>query len=1001
MGCVVVGVAARVARWALAFAIVVAAPAVSWAQYFGTNKVLYKPQHFRILETEHFDIYFHGDDRAAADRAAVLAERWRRRFTRFFEHELEGRQPLVLYSSHPDFEQTTILESAIDIGTRGVTEGSRRRIILSVAGSLSDTAHVIGHELVHAFQFDLFATVPPMQRSATASLPLWFIEGLAEFLTLGPVDTHTAMWLRDAALLDDLPSVDELNEPRRFPYRWGHAFTAYVAARWGERALADLFTVAMFHGVHEAIERVLELTEKELSDAWHASIFENYVSRFDQHEPIGVPLIWKQKFGGSINVGPSLSPDGRWLAFLSERDLFGIDLFVADARTGESVRRLTDTAADPSVSGLQFVDAASAWDRASQRLAMAAVKAGRPAIAIFGWPDGARQRDVVVRELDEITGLTWSPDGRSMAFSGLTGGMADLFVYDLEHSSLRRLTHDIFADLQPAWSPDGRRLAFVTDRFTTDRGTLTAGAYRLALIDVDNAAIEQVTAFATGKHLNPQWSADSGSLYFVSDHDGISNLYRVELESRALTQLTRAATGISGLSASSPSISIATGVQKAAVAVFEAETFTIHTLDLDAGRATDVPAATSQVSAEAPVDQPEAAGTTDAHTIPPTPYPVSTYRPRLTLEGISPASFTVGVDRYGAAFGSGIAVAFSDVLNTHRLVTAVQLNQGFGAPLSLWNHAFYGAYVNRARRWNWGLIGSTFPSMTNVRSSARLPNGEVVSTTSLIKQTERGVTFAASYALNRARRIELQSGWGRLTFDRAIADTDEELEWTVAAAPLSFATVSAAVVRDTASAGATSVVRGERYRFEVTPVFGTLRHLSVLADYRKYVMPVPFYTIAARALHVGRYGSGAHDPRLTPLYLGYPAFVRGYDQSPLVTSECVTALAEECEGIDQLVGSRLAVGNLEFRFPLLRPFGLSPRMYGPVPVEVAIFLDGGLVWRKTPTPSNARPAGAASSAGVSLRVNLAGLGLSQFDVARRLQGRQSGWAFQFNFVPPF
>ena len=54
-----------------------------------------------------------------------------------------------------------------------------------------------------------------------------------------------------------------------------------------------------------------------------------------------------EDLGGDLNVGPAISPDGRWIAFLSERSLFSIDLFVADASTGKIVRKLTSTASDP------------------------------------------------------------------------------------------------------------------------------------------------------------------------------------------------------------------------------------------------------------------------------------------------------------------------------------------------------------------------------------------------------------------------------------------------------------------------------------------------------------------------------------------------------------------------------------------------------------------------------------------------------------------------------
>ena len=79
------------------------------AQYFGQNKVHYRSFDFQILRTEHFDIYFYPSERAGIDIAARMAERWRVRLERLLNHELRGRQPLVLYGSHADFEQTNVI----------------------------------------------------------------------------------------------------------------------------------------------------------------------------------------------------------------------------------------------------------------------------------------------------------------------------------------------------------------------------------------------------------------------------------------------------------------------------------------------------------------------------------------------------------------------------------------------------------------------------------------------------------------------------------------------------------------------------------------------------------------------------------------------------------------------------------------------------------------------------------------------------------------------------
>jgi hypothetical protein len=464
------------------------------------------------------------------------------------------------------------------------------------------------------------------------------------------------------------------------------------------------------------------------------------------------------------------------------------------------------------------------------------------------------------------------------------------------------------------------------------------------------------------------------------------------------------ATGVSCLTPWSPAFSIATDTGVAALAIYRRAAFAIHMLTLGAEEPVDASAG-SEVPRLPPVNAsarrdltPRSGG--GAGTAPAEPRPLRAYTPRLSLEGISQSAFSIGMDRFGAVVGAGIGATFSDMLNTHWLVTAVQLSSGLDGNTSWRDTAALGIYLNQVHRWNWGVIGSYAPTYSGIRTTVEVPDTSPVSTVTPIRQIERAGALLTSYPLNRARRVEFQGGVSRVSFDHYTIGLDGDVQWSRAADTLTLGLASAAFVGDTASFGPTSPVRGERYRLELAPTFGTVRYLNVLADYRRYVMPIPFYTVAARALHMGRYGSGADDPRVLPLYVGYPTLVRGYALDSDITAQCVSVLSSGCAELDRMLGSRVAVGNVELRFPLLRPLGMSSAMYGPVPVEVALFVDGGLAWRAT----SAIPVGLADavwSTGVTLRTSVLGFGLSQFDLARPLQNPVSGWVFQFHLAPGF
>lgn len=221
-------------RLLLACAVIAISAGPVSAQYFGQNKVSYETFDFQVLRTAHFDIYHYPAEAEAVALAARLAEQWRTRLADVLGFDLPGRQPLVLYASQPHFQQTQVIGGLIGEGTGGVTESLKRRMVLPFAGSLGETSHVLGHEMVHAFQYAAAG-------ERFGALPLWFIEGMAEYLSLGPDDAPTAAWLRDLAAGEEIPAIRDLNDPRYFPYRAGHALWAFLASRYGRSIVGSAY----------------------------------------------------------------------------------------------------------------------------------------------------------------------------------------------------------------------------------------------------------------------------------------------------------------------------------------------------------------------------------------------------------------------------------------------------------------------------------------------------------------------------------------------------------------------------------------------------------------------------------------------------------------------------------------------------------------------------------------------------------------------------------------
>jgi hypothetical protein len=996
-------------------------PAPAEAQYFGRNNPRYQDFDFQILKTEHFDIYHYPEEAEAAQMAARLAERWYARLSRILDYQMRTRQPLILYASHPHFRQTNAIPGGVGEGTGGVTESFKRRIVLPLAATLEDSDHVIGHELVHAFQFAMTGADVPRGGMATAlRLPLWFVEGMAEYLSLGPVDAHTAMWIRDAAAREALPAIEDLDNPEYFPYRYGHAFWSYVAGRWGDGIIRTLLLeAAQPRAGLAAIEEVLATDFETLSADWHRAILSEYRPVLAGTTPLSqlsAPIISEEENGGTLNLGPELSPDGSKIVFISERDLFSIDVFVADAKTGKVIRKLISTATDPHFDSLQFISSAGAWHPDGRQFVVAAVKAGTPVLTVFDVNSGDRVREIELPGLGEAFNPAWSPDGARLAFTATAGGFSDLYLYDLGEGRLSRLTEDRFSDLEPSWSPDGRVIAFATDRFTTDLETLAIGPTRLASIDVQSRAVRELPGFDRGKHISPQWSPDGQRLYFVASPTGIANVHALTVASGELRTLTNVQTGVSGITPLSPAFSVASRTGRVAMAVFSDNEYRIHVADapeqIAATAATAAPPAVN--AAVLPPAQreepsvPRLLNNTTTGLPRAEDFPVEPYKPSLSIDYFGQPTIGVGADSFGTYIAGGVGAVFSDMLGNHQLMTVAQVSGGVqdvGGQVQ---------YVNQASRWIWGGSLEYIPyRFGGFGQSLGVIEGEpvLVEQTFIERQTSAGGTGLLAYPFSRATRVEFGAGGRHIRFTRELLSdvyslaTGQQIdrieEDLPAGESLALFDAGAALVHDTSIMGVTSPILGRRFRFDFTQTAGSLTYSNFIADYRQYWMPVRPLTLAVRGLAFGRFGRDAEDQRLRWSYLGESYLVRGYDVESFEVSECQPGPAGSCQAFDQLVGTRMLVANAELRFPLWGVFG-GDNFYGPLPVEMAIFADGGVAWDNVSRPSLADGNREfVRSYGIAARANLFGFAIGEVAYVRPIDRPRDGWLWQFSLRPGF
>ncbi len=1011
--------------------LLLAAPAQ--AQYFGRNKVQYANFHFKTLRTEHWDIYYYDKEADVVNDIGRMAERWYARLSKTFNHSF-NRKPIVLYANPADFHQTTTTGGIIGEGTGGFTDEFMNRVVLPLTGDYAENDHVLGHEIVHVFQYDIAASATNQRRRFNLDqMPLWLVEGMAEYFSKGRVDPLTSMWIRDATMNERMPDLIKLTrDPRYFPYRYGQALLAYIGGRFGDDTVVRYFLAAGMVGIDQAFDRAVGISSKQLFTDWIESARELYNPVVQTRSNFTNPLIGQKPIPGTkgerkrleiMNVGPALSPDGRYVAFISSRDLFEIILYLADAHTGKIIRQLASSDRDSHFESLRFIESAGAFSPDGSKLAFITFEKGVNFLGIVDVNDG-KLTTQKVPGVDAINNVAWSPDGHTLVLSGQTTGVSDLFLWDMSSNDVRRLTNDKYADLQPAFSPDGRTIAWVTDRAAgPGLEQLRYDQMGIATMDIMSGETHVLPLFPNTKHINPQFAPDGKSLYFIANPEGVPDIYRYSFADGAIERVTYVQTGVAGITDLSPAMSVAARTGDIVFSLFEDDSYNIYTLPATA------PATAVQAKALPPNEVPRAA------VLPPfraqgseiTAYlqhpeqgllPATTqfeerpYSADLHLAYLGPPTLGVGGDQYGYGVAGSVSAYFTDILGQQNVGFTFQ---GTGQSTTSFADQLGGElfYLNQRNRLNWGADFLHVPIVTSYWGQAFGDfNGQPadIYQNYQIVESITNLTPMMQWPFGPTRRVEASAGYERYDFKQTVEtwvvdpNSGAVLDRSRQTLPGSFAlnmfVASGAFVGDSSIFGFISPVRGTRYRLEADALTGTLKFNTALVDWRKYFYKRPF-TLAVRAYHYGRYGNDAEDPRLYPLYLGQGDPVRGYD--PYGINPALECDPTGCPVFDRLVGSRMLAGSVELRAPILGVPGYGLFTTSFMPTEGFAFADVGAAWTqesklslKWATSTNERVPVASVGAGVRILLSYIPI---EFYIAKPFQRPAQTVVYGFNIIP--
>lgn len=516
---------------------------------FGKNRIQYRQFDWEYLSGENFDVYYYDNRKAIAHNALEYLESEFDRITDLIGYPPYFKTKVFLYNSLSDLRQSNVglnrtlytvngetefIKPYVEVANMGTATEFKEELLLRISELMVDEM-MFGGSLKDIFQ-----------SSILMNLPDWFVDGASLYVAKG-WSVEMDDYIRQIITKKNSKKITRLEGVEAALA--GQSVWNFIAEKYGKSSVGNILNYTRItRNEEKSVLITLGVSFKQLMSEWY-KYYADMESRVSQSYVF--PHVDKYLTGHQNKTTAyttiKISPDGENLAY-AENDRGRYIVKVRSIRTGRE-KTIVSGGSKVINQRVDYRQPLISWADANT-LGVIGVKNGQ---YVF-WLYDLQSRSRVPRELDKfsnIRSLNFSDNGRLVILSADFEGRNDLFLLSTRKDKVRRLTNDLYDDLDPNFIPGSNRIVFSSNR-TTDTLTTTKVPvfgklpenYNLFVFDLDTTknVVKRITN-TLSKDFQPI-AFDDNNFYYLSDQRGIVNLFKYNRESGVYSQVTNYSTSI-------------------------------------------------------------------------------------------------------------------------------------------------------------------------------------------------------------------------------------------------------------------------------------------------------------------------------------------------------------------------------------------------------------------------------------------------------------------------